>query len=100
MSFNLSEGGLEIFDNLKLVRPSSLIPTLVVKPVRLGPLITRTTSCLRQLVPVRLGPALPPTRAVPHRDVFYVTHPSRSVDSLVPRHSSVTLTDMTVHLAR
>src|SRR5437868_10489834 len=29
-----------------------------------------------------------------------IAHPIRSIDSLVPRHSSVTLTDLTVHLAR
>ena len=38
-------------------------------------LITRTAQCLRQL-PLA---ALPSTRAIPHRDVFYVAHPVRSI---------------------
>src|SRR5206468_5994602 len=38
-------------------------------------LITRTAPCLRQL-PLA---ALPSTRAIPDRDVFYVAHPIRSI---------------------
>src|SRR5207244_11161968 len=51
------------------------LPTFAHCYPRSFTLITRTAPCLRQL-PVA---ALPSTRAISDRDVFYVAHPIRSI---------------------
>jgi len=53
------------------------LPTLTHCFPRSFTLITRTAPCLRQL-PIA---ALPSTRAIPDRDVFYVPHPFRSIET-------------------
>ena len=51
-------------------RPRGSVHSLLPSQLRQfgsGPLITRTAQCLRQLMQVRLGPALPSTRTIPDR---------------------------------
>src|SRR5438034_6805078 len=52
------------------------------------------------LAPATLA-ALPSTRAIPNRDVFYVARvPAAPLIRSCPRDSSVAHTDLTVHVAR